>query len=128
MSADSRIRNAMDDADTVVDRGQDRGDGYKNRILGELKTLVGDAERLFRQAAETSSDKLSGMRAQFDRRIDQTRDQIDRTRRLVNRNAERSTAATRDYVRENPLRSVGIATAAGVIVGLVVMSILNDRR
>ena len=68
------------------------------------------------------------MRAQFDRRIDRTRNQLDRTRRLVNQNAERSTAAAREYVRENPLRSVGIATATGVIVGLLVVTFLNNRR
>ena len=127
MSAESRLRNAVPDNDDI-DRWVDRGESYKDKILSELKSLVGDAERLFRQAADSSSDSLSGVRSQIDRRLARTRDQLNRARRVVNQNAQRSTAVARDYVRENPLRSVCVATAAGVVVGLLVVSFLNNRR
>lgn len=127
MSAESRLRNAVPDNDDI-DRWVDRGESYKDKILAELKSLVGDAERLFRQAADSSSDSLSGVRTQIDRRLARTRDQLNRARRVVNQNAQRSTAVARDYVRENPFRAVGVATAAGVVVGLLVVSFLNNRR
>ena len=123
MSADNTyLRN-----DDEYERdGEERG--YKSRILGELRALVGDAERLFRQATETSSDTLAGMRAHFDRRVERTRERLDRTRQLIGTSAREKAESARGYVRENPLRTVGIATVAGVIVGLVVVSILNSRR
>ena len=128
MSAESRLRNLTGVDGDDIDRWESRGQGYKDRILSELKSLVSDAERLFRNAADTSSDGLASVRSQLDRRLEQTRDQVDRARRIVNQNAQRSTAAARGYVRENPLRSVGVATAAGVLVGLLVVTFLNSRR
>ena len=124
MSADSKQLKEDDE----IDRDGSEGGSYKERIMGELRSLVNDAERLFRQAAESSSDSLSGMRSHFDRRLERTRDRLDRTRRLVGDNARVQTEAARGYVRENPLASIGVATAAGVIVGLLVVSILNSRR
>lgn len=127
MSAESKdMRNAVSDDDTI-DRWQDRGETYKDRIMGQLKSLAGDAERLYRQAAESSGESLSGMREQLDRRVERTREKLDRARNVVNENAQRSTAAARGYVRENPLQSVGIAAAVGVVAGLLIVSFINSR-
>lgn len=127
MSAETRaLRNAVVDDDTI-DRWQDRGETYKDRIMRQLKSLAGDAERLYKQAAESSSEGFSGMREQLDRKVERTREKLDRARQVVNQNAQRSTAAARVYVRENPLRSVGMAAAVGVVAGLLVISFLNSR-
>jgi ElaB/YqjD/DUF883 family membrane-anchored ribosome-binding protein len=128
MNTDSRaLRNAVNE-NVDMDRWQAGAESYKDKMLSELKTIVGDAERLLKHAAESSSEGFATVRTQFDRQVRRTRDQLDKATRAVNRNAQRSTAAARGYVRENPLRSVGVATAAGVIVGLLVVSFLNNRR
>jgi ElaB/YqjD/DUF883 family membrane-anchored ribosome-binding protein len=128
MNTDSRaLRNAVNE-NVDMDRWQAGAESYKDKMLSELKTIVGDAERLLKHAAESSSEGFATVRTQFDRQVGRTRDQLDKATRAVNRNAQRSTAAARGYVRENPLRSVGVAAAAGVIVGLLVVSFLNNRR
>lgn len=128
MKTDSRaLRNAVNES-VDMDRWQAGAESYKEKMLSELKTIVGDAERLLRHAADSSSEGFAAVRTQFDRQMDRTRDQLDNARTAVRRNARRSTAAARGYVRENPLRAVGVATAAGVIVGLLVVSFLNNRR
>jgi ElaB/YqjD/DUF883 family membrane-anchored ribosome-binding protein len=128
MKTDSRaIRNAVNES-VDMDRWQAGAESYKDKMLSELKTIVGDAERLLKHAADSSSEGYATVRTQFDRQMDRTRDQLDNARTAVSRNARRSTAAARGYVRENPLRSVGLATAAGLIVGLLIVSFLNNRR
>lgn len=128
MNTDTRaLRNAVNES-VDTDRWQAGAESYKDKMLSELKTIVGDAERLLKHAAESSSEGFATVRTQFDRQMDRTRDQLDKASKAVNRNAQRSAAAARGYVRENPLRSVGVATAAGVIVGLLVVSFLNNRR
>jgi ElaB/YqjD/DUF883 family membrane-anchored ribosome-binding protein len=128
MNTDTRaLRNAVNER-VDLDRWQTGAQDYKDKMLSELKAIVGDAERLLKRAAETSSEGFATVRTQFDRQLDLTRDQLDKASRTVSRNAQRSTAAARGYVREHPLRSVGAATAAGVIVGLLVVSYLNNRR
>jgi ElaB/YqjD/DUF883 family membrane-anchored ribosome-binding protein len=128
MNTDTRaLRNAVSES-VDMDRWQAGAESYKEKMLSELKTIVSDAQRLLNQAADSSSEGLATARSQFDRQLRRTRDQLDKTSKAVNRNARRSTAAARGYVRENPLRSVGVATAAGVIVGLAIVSYLNSRR
>jgi len=128
MNADTRaLRNAVNES-VDRDRWQAGAESYKDKMLSELKTIVGDAERLLKNAADASSEGVVTARSQFERQVDRTRDRLDHARIAVTRNAQRSTAAARGYVRENPLRSVGVATAAGVIVGLLVVSFLNSRR
>lgn len=121
------MRNAIDE-NLDMDRWQAGAESYKDKVLSELKVIVGDAERLLKQAADSSSESFASMRGQVDRQMGRTRDQLAKAGKAVNRNAQRSTAAARGYVRENPLSSVGAATAAGVIVGLLVVSLLNNRR
>ena len=128
MNTDTRaVRNAVNES-IDMDRWQAGAEGYKDKMVSELKTIVGDAERLLKQAGESSSEGFARVRTQFGHQMDRTRDQIDRAGDVVSRKARRSTAAARGYVRENPLSSVGVATAAGVIVGLLVVSYLNNRR
>lgn len=128
MNADSRtLRDAVNES-VDINRWQAGAESYKDKMLSELKTMVGDAKRLLKQAANSSSAGFATVHTRFDRQLSRTRDQLDKAGRAVNRNAQRSTAAARDHVRESPLRSVGVAAAAGVIVGLLVVSYLNNRR
>lgn len=111
-----------------TDRWQAGAESYKDKMLSELKTVLSDGQRLLGAAAESSSDGMATVRKQFDRQIGMTRDKLDQAKVAISRNAERSSAAARGYVRENPLRTVGAATAAGVIIGLLVVTLLNKRR
>ena len=128
MNTDTRsLRKAVNEG-LDTDRWQANAEGYKDKVLSDLKSVVGDAERLLRQAGESSSEGFASVRSQFDRQMGRTREQLDHARDVVGRNAQRSTAAARGYVRQHPLGTVGVAAAAGVIVGLLVVSYLNNRR
>lgn len=128
MNTDTRtLRNAVSES-SAMDRWQAGAESYKNKMLSELKLLVADAERLLKRVGESSSEGFATVHTQLDRQVGRTRDQLNKATRAVNRNARRSTAAARGYVRENPLASVGVATAAGVIAGVLVVAYLNNRR
>ena len=126
MNTDSRaLRNAVNE---TTDSWQSNAESYKDRKVSELKSLISDAQDLLGQASEASSEGFATMRAQFDRQLGKTRDQLDKATKVVSRNAQRSTAAARGYVKENPLQSVGMATAAGVIAGLLIYTLVSNRR
>ncbi len=128
MNAESRtLRNAMNES-VDINRQQAGNESYKDRMVSELKTMVGEAKRLLKHVASSSSEGFATVHTQFDRQLGRTREQLDKAGHAVSRNAYRSTAAARGHIRENPLRSVGAAAAAGVIVGLLVVSYLNTRR
>ena len=127
MNTDTRsLRNAVNDT-IDTDRWQSNAQSYKDRMTSELKALISDAQDLLSQASDSTSEGLASMRSTFDRQLGKTRDQLDRAAKVVNRNARRSTAAARGYVQENPLQSVGVATAAGVIAGLLIYTYVKNR-
>ena len=123
------LRSATNESEQT---GREAGDEkFSDKMMSELKTIIGDAERLLKLAAETSSDGLATARTQFNRQMGWTRNQLGKAGKAgkaVKQNARHSTAVARGYVKENPLRSVGVATAAGMLVGLVVVSYLSNRR
>lgn len=124
MSAD----NSYSRNDDEYDGNGRAGSGTKDRLLGEMRSIANDAERMFRQVADSSSDRLSGVRSQIDRRLERTRERLDTARRAIGDNARVGTEAARGYVRARPLQAVGVATAAGVIVAVLILSIVNKRR
>ncbi len=128
MNTDSRaLRNAVNDT-IDTDRWQSNAESYRDRMTSELKKLIGDAQDLLSQASESTSEGFATVRSQFDRQLGKTREQLDRATKALDRNARRSTAAARGYVKENPLQSVGVATAAGIIAGLLIYTYVNNRR
>ena len=128
MNTDSRaLRNAVND-NIDTDRWQSNAESYRDRMTSELKKLIGDAQDLLSQASESTSEGFATVRSQFDRQLGKTREQLDRATKALDRNARRSTAAARGYVKENPLQSVGVATAAGIIAGLLIYTYVNNRR
>ena len=91
----------------------------RDKLAGSVRDLAGDAQALLRNTADTTSEELESARArlsaQLDRAVGLYRD-LEASARQQYREASAQTDA---YVRDNPWRSVGIAAAIGVIVGLL---------
>jgi ElaB/YqjD/DUF883 family membrane-anchored ribosome-binding protein len=89
------------------------------KLMQDLQTVVEDAEELLRATAGQASEKVSAARAKAEesvkaakKRIGELEDDLlERTREIAD-NAD-------TYVRENPWQAVGIAAAAGLLLGLL---------
>ena len=78
----SALRNTADENDGKG-RWQAGAEGYKDKLVSQLKTMVTDGERLLKRVAESSSEGFATVRTQFDQQMDRTQDQLDKTRRAV---------------------------------------------
>jgi ElaB/YqjD/DUF883 family membrane-anchored ribosome-binding protein len=80
---------------------------------------MGDAEKLIKEATDSSAEGFSTLRTRFETKLVDMRAKIDRTKIAVGEKTRQATDATHAYVRENPWKSAGASAAAGLIFGFL---------
>jgi len=92
----------------------------KERLVSDLRTLVGDAEELLKATASQAGEKIGVARQKIEQSLIEGKKALaDAEQTLVKKSKECAEIAD-DYVRENPWSAVGIAAAAGFALGLLV--------
>lgn len=96
--------------------------------LGEnLKQLVSDADELLAATAGSADSKTADLRKRIGATLKSAKDRLHDAQESVLAEAKAASQATDKYVHEHPWQSVGVAAAAGAIVGLLV-GLLASRR
>jgi len=92
----------------------------KDRLVGDLKNLVADAEELLKATASQAGDKIGVARQKIEQSLIEGKKALaDAEKNLVQKSKECAEIAD-DYVRENPWSAVGIAAGLGLILGLLI--------
>lgn len=91
----------------------------KERLVSDLKTLVGDAEELLKATTNQAGEKVTLARQKIEQSLIEGKKALaDAEKALVKKSKEYADVAD-DYVRENPWSAVGIAAGAGLVLGLL---------
>ena len=92
----------------------------KERLVGDLRNLVADAEELLKATASQAGDKIGVARQKIEQSLIEGKKALaDAEKTLVAKSKECADIAD-DYVRENPWSAVGIAGGIGLILGLLI--------
>jgi ElaB/YqjD/DUF883 family membrane-anchored ribosome-binding protein len=92
----------------------------KERLVGDLKNLVADAEELLKATASQAGEKIGVARQKIEQSLIEGKKALaDAEKTLVKKSKEAADVAD-DYVRENPWSAVGIAAGVGLILGLLI--------
>lgn len=92
----------------------------RERLVSDLRAVVADTEEILKATASQAGEKWSDARVRLqDRLIDAKRRLADAEDALRVR-TKAAARATDDYVHENPWRAVGVAAAAGIILGMLI--------
>jgi ElaB/YqjD/DUF883 family membrane-anchored ribosome-binding protein len=95
-------------------------DASKQKLVADLKVVVADAEDLLRATASQAGEKVSAARERIQASLATAKVKLsDAERVLVDKTKETAKAAD-EYVRENPWQAVGIAAAAGLVLGVLI--------
>jgi len=95
-------------------------DASKQKLVADLKVVVADAEELLRATASQAGEKVSAARERIQASLATAKVKLtDAERVLVDKTKETAKAAD-EYVRENPWQAVGIAAAAGLVLGVLI--------
>ena len=95
-------------------------DVTRDKLVSDMKTVIADAEELLRATASQAGDKAAAARVKVQESIDTAKHKLADLGEVGVDKAKAAARATDDFVHDNPWQAVGIAAAAGVVLGLLI--------
>ena len=92
----------------------------KEKIKGDLKTVLSDMDEYLRATASQTGEKIGVIRERLQEHMHKAKDRLADTKEIVVDKAKEGARATDEYVRDNPWHAVGIAAGVGLIVGMLI--------
>lgn len=89
------------------------------QLTHDFRVFVADCETLLKNATTLSGSGAAVVRAQLSEKMSAAKTRLDTLRTTAGDRAVRARSATEDYVRREPLMSIGAAAVAGAILGLL---------
>lgn len=92
----------------------------KGKLVADLKVLIADTEELLRATAGQVGEKAVVARERIQASLAATKEKLADAERAVVERTKLAARATDAYVHEHPWSAVGIAAAAGVVLGMLI--------
>ena len=96
------------------------GEAAREKLVGDLKTLIGDAEELLKASATQAGEKFSVARQKIEQSLVEGKKSLADAEKLLVKKGKEAADIADDYVRENPWGAVGIAAGIGLVLGLLI--------
>ena len=94
-------------------------DRASHRMAGDFRAIIADGEDLLQAVAAASGDSFTEARATFESRLERARAALAEASRPFVENSRHTAALADETLRSNAWTAVGIAIAAGVMIGLL---------
>ena len=95
-------------------------DVTKDKLVADLKIVVADAEELLRATASQAGEKVAAARERIQASLATAKVKLGEAERALLEKTKEAAKAAEDYVRENPWQAIGIAAAAGLVLGILI--------
>lgn len=92
----------------------------KEKLVADLKVVVADAEELLRATASQAGEKVSAARERIQASLATAKVKLSDAERALLEKTKEAAKATDEFVQDNPWRAVGIAAAAGLVLGVLI--------
>jgi ElaB/YqjD/DUF883 family membrane-anchored ribosome-binding protein len=92
----------------------------RNRMTGDIKTVIADSEDLLKAAANVSGEGFAVAREKFEEKIRNAKTRLEDAAQPAIDKARETAAATDQLVHENPWATIGVAAAVGLVIGFLV--------
>jgi ElaB/YqjD/DUF883 family membrane-anchored ribosome-binding protein len=96
------------------------GEAAKEKLVGDLKSLIGDAEELLKASATQAGEKFSVARQKIEQSLVEGKKSLADAEKILLKKSKEAADVADDYVRENPWGAVGIAAGIGLVLGLLI--------
>jgi len=91
----------------------------KGKMADDIKTVITDGRDLLKAAANASGAGMAVARDKFDEKLSNAKARlVDASRPAVDK-ARKTAAAANGYVHGNPWTVIGVAAAAGALIGFL---------
>lgn len=92
----------------------------KENLMEDLRTVVADAEELLKATASQTGERVAAARARAEASLKTAKAGLAEAQTAILARTKAAAKVTDDYVRANPWTAVGIGTAAGLVLGLLI--------
>jgi len=91
----------------------------KGKLMEDLRAVVADAEELLKATADQAGERIAAARGKAEESLKAAKARLDEQETALMVKTKAVAKATEDYVKDNPWTSVGIAAAAGLVLGIL---------
>jgi len=95
-------------------------DVSKEKLVADLKVLIGDTEELLRATASQAGEKVTAARERMQVSLAAAKVKLGEAERAFMDHTRQAAQATDEYVREHPWPAVGIAAGIGFLLGALI--------
>jgi len=92
----------------------------RDDLITDVKSGLNNVEELLKEAATSTGDKAAELRDSALTALKRARETLVDVQDTVVERGKAAARATDDYVHDNPWRSLGMAVAAGIVIGLLI--------
>ena len=96
------------------------GETTKDRLMGDLRSLIGDAEELLKATTSQAGEKIAVARQRIEQSVIEGKKALADAEQVVIKKSKECAEIADDYVREKPWSAVGIAAGLGLVLGLLI--------
>jgi ElaB/YqjD/DUF883 family membrane-anchored ribosome-binding protein len=89
------------------------------RLKADMAAVMRDAEALMKASADQGGEKMVEARAKIRESLEAAKQRLIDAEKLTRQYGEDTLIATEDYAKRNPWQAMGMAAAAGLIVGVL---------
>jgi ElaB/YqjD/DUF883 family membrane-anchored ribosome-binding protein len=92
----------------------------KEKLVTDLKVLVGDTEELLKATAGQAGEKIAVARERIQASLAVYKDKLLDAEQALREKTKEAARATDEYVHDHPWQAVGVAAGVGFLLGLLV--------
>lgn len=96
------------------------GEVTKEQLINDFKVVVTDAEALIKATAGQGGEAVAAMRVKAEASLATAKEKMSEAQAALLTKARAAAKATDEYVHVNPWQSIGVGTAVGVVIGLLI--------
>jgi ElaB/YqjD/DUF883 family membrane-anchored ribosome-binding protein len=89
-------------------------------LADDLKVVVTDAEELLRATASQAGEKATEARSKIQESLDTAKVKLARLGEVSLHKAKQAAHATDELVHEQPWKAIGVGTAVGIVLGMLI--------
>jgi ElaB/YqjD/DUF883 family membrane-anchored ribosome-binding protein len=92
----------------------------RDKLITDMKIVLADAEDLMKAAASSTGEKAAELRERAMVALRSAKESAQDVQDALLEKSKAAARATDDFVHDSPWKAVGIAAAAGFLLGLLV--------
>ncbi len=92
----------------------------KDKLVTDMKVVLSDVEELLKAAAAATGETASALRVKASDKLKLATEKLTGLQEAALVKGKEAAKVTDEYVHANPWKAVGIAAAAGFLIGLLV--------